>query len=133
MSFGDNDRLHYTWNNDDQEIWNNANQDTWTWTSGPVIPENKWAMVAIAIESSKATAYVGTEADGLQKGVNNLPHIQQRIGNVLIGFDEKRWSAQDRYFCGLIDDVRIYSYALNKAEIEELYAGRGPGPSERPE
>jgi WD40 repeat protein/serine/threonine protein kinase len=34
---------------------------------------------------------------------------------------------------GLIDDVRIYSYALSEAEVKELYAGRGPGPNERPE
>ncbi len=34
---------------------------------------------------------------------------------------------------GLIDDVRIYSYALSKAEVKEVIAGRGPGPNERPE
>jgi WD40 repeat protein len=34
---------------------------------------------------------------------------------------------------GKIDDVRIYSYALGEAEVKELYAGRGPGPNERPE
>jgi hypothetical protein len=38
-----------------------------------------------------------------------------------------------RYWNGLIDDVRIYSYALSEAEVKELYAGRGPGPNERPE
>jgi hypothetical protein len=34
---------------------------------------------------------------------------------------------------GLIDDVRIYSYALTEAEVKKVYAGRGPGPNERPE
>ena len=38
-----------------------------------------------------------------------------------------------REWNGLIDDVRIYSYALSKAEVKELYAGRGPGPNEEPE
>ncbi|UCE46355.1 MAG: hypothetical protein JSW47_12110 [Phycisphaerales bacterium] len=31
-----------------------------------------------------------------------------------------------RRFKGLIDDVRIYNYALSKAEIEALCSGRGP-------
>ena len=126
MSFGNNDTLHY--------IWNNNNLTTWGWTGGPVIPENKWAMVAVVIEPSQATAYVCKEADGLQKGVNNIPHIQQRIGNVMIGFDDDSIVyLSNRYFCGLIDDVRIYSYALSEAEVKEVYAGRGPGPNERPE
>ncbi|MHC4603042.1 MAG: protein kinase domain-containing protein [Planctomycetota bacterium] len=30
---------------------------------------------------------------------------------------------------GLIDDVRIYSYALSEAEVKALYAGDGPGPT----
>ena len=31
---------------------------------------------------------------------------------------------------GLIDDVRIYSYALSEDEIKTLYNGAGPGPTE---
>jgi tetratricopeptide (TPR) repeat protein len=38
-----------------------------------------------------------------------------------------------RFWNGMIDDVRIYNYALSEAEVKELYAGRGPGPKERPE
>jgi tetratricopeptide (TPR) repeat protein len=34
---------------------------------------------------------------------------------------------------GLIDDVRIYSYALSEAEIKALHAGQGPGPGEKRE
>jgi hypothetical protein len=34
---------------------------------------------------------------------------------------------------GLIDDVRIYSYALSEDEIKALYAGQGPGPGEKKE
>jgi len=37
-----------------------------------------------------------------------------------------------RCWNGLIDDVRIYSYALSEAEVKEVYVGRGPGPNERP-
>ena len=34
-----------------------------------------------------------------------------------------------RFWNGLIDDVRIYSYALSEAEIKALYAGDDPGPT----
>jgi len=31
-----------------------------------------------------------------------------------------------REWNGLIDEVRIYSYALSEAEIKAVYAGHGP-------
>ena len=116
MHFGDNNTLHYTWNNNEEA--------TWSWTGGPVLPQNKWAMVAVVIEPSQATAYVYTEEDGLQKGVNNIPHIPQRIGSLMIGWDNHTGFPRRR-FRGKIDDVRIYSYALSEANIKALFAGKG--------
>ncbi|MCX5637641.1 MAG: LamG domain-containing protein, partial [Planctomycetota bacterium] len=118
MHFGDNNTLHYTWNDNDKA--------TWGWAGGPVIPQNKWAMVAVVVEPSQATAYVYTEEDGLQKGVNNIPHIPQRIGSLMIGWDN-HLAFPGRRFRGKIDDVRIYSYALSEAEVKNLYIGREPG------
>ena len=57
MIFGDNDTLHYVWNNNTM----------WDWAGGPVIPQNEWAMAVVAIESDKATAYIHTDAGGLQQ------------------------------------------------------------------
>ena len=45
---------------------------------------------------------------------------------VLIGGNAQQTG---RKWNGLIDDVRIYSYALTEAEIKALYAGDGPGPT----
>ncbi|MCJ7632043.1 LamG domain-containing protein [Candidatus Bathyarchaeota archaeon] len=42
---------------------------------------------------------------------------------VLIGGNAER---TERYWNGLIDDVRIYSCALNEAEIKALYEGKEP-------
>ncbi|MFX0198359.1 MAG: LamG domain-containing protein, partial [Candidatus Hodarchaeota archaeon] len=117
MSFGNYDTLHYTWNDNDQTTYN--------WEGGPVIPKNKWAMVAVAIEPSKATAYICTETDGLQKGVNNIPHIQQSINSVMIGWDDHSHFL-NRRFCGKMDDVRIYNYALSEDEIRAIYTGKDP-------
>jgi hypothetical protein len=106
MDFGSNDTLHYTWNN------NSAS--TYGWEGGPVIPQNQWAMLALAIEPDKATAYVYSEAGGLQQGVNNIGHVAQTIDDLKIGWDDH---ADSRRFQGLIDDVRIYSRALDETEI----------------
>jgi WD40 repeat protein/serine/threonine protein kinase len=50
--------------------------------------------------------------------------------NVWIGnnsqYPEREWN-------GLIDDLRIYSYALSEAQVKEIYTERGPGSNERPE
>jgi MSHA biogenesis protein MshQ len=124
IHFGDNNTLHYTWNDDDEV--------TWGWTGGPVIPQDKWAMVAVAIEPLKATAYVCTDANGLQHGVNAVPHIPQRVNALMVGWDDHSYY-RDRRFRGKIDEVRIYSYALSRNEIKSLYIGQGPGPLAKPE
>jgi len=109
MDFGSNETLHY--------IWNNNSASTWDWEGGPRIPQNQWAMVALVIEPDKASAYVYTEAGGLQQGVNNISHIRQTINDLKIAWDDH---SSSRQFEGAIDDVRIYNRALSAEEIEEL-------------
>jgi hypothetical protein len=113
MHFGENNTLHYTWNNN--------NKETWSWLGGPPIPQDEWAMVAVAIEPNKATAYVCTEPNGIQQGVNSISHVAQRLNSLKIGWDE---TDQSRRFKGLIDDVRIYNCALSKTDVEAFYSGK---------
>ena len=103
--------------------WNRSSRRTYEWHGGPKIPQNEWAMLAVTIEPTKATAYVYSRADGLQHSVNAIEHVSQSLYAVNIGWDA--WSA-NRHFKGLMDDVRIYSYALSKAEIEALCSGKEP-------
>ena len=118
MHFGTNDTLHYTWN------WNSG--ATYNWNGGPVIPQNEWAFVALTIEPDKATAYVYSSSYGLQSGVNAIAHIAQDTSGVKIG-----WDPQDetRYFNGMIDDVRIYNYALGPVEIADVILEAKPDAS----
>ena len=109
MHFGGNNTLHYTWNYDDY--------GTWGWTGGPVIPQNEWAFVAVAIEPDKATAYVYTDSGGLIQAVNSVAHIPQTIDSLEIGRDSV---VSTRCFNGLIDDVRIYNRTLLEQEILNL-------------
>ncbi len=110
MIFGNNDTLHY--------VWNNNAQNTWDWHDGAVIPENKWAMTALTVESDKATTYVYTDAGGLDQGANKIPHVEQTVGVLNIGWVD--CCGGGRYFKGIIDEVMIYKRALSKDELLKL-------------
>ena len=110
MNFGDNNTLHYTWNGDAAA--------TWSWTGGPVIPQDKWTMLAITIAPDKAVAYVYTDDGGLTKGTNAIAHIQQTVGALQIGY-----SYSPRYVRGTLDEAAIYKRALTEAEILVLTKG----------
>ena len=116
IHFGNNDTIHYTWND-------NAN-DTWDWEGGPQIPKNEWAMVAVAIEPSKATAYVYTDANGLQSAVNEIPHIEETVDALQFGHDPTI-AISPRHFKGTIDEVGIYDRALSVEDIRALATSAG--------
>ena len=99
-------------------VWNNNSADTWGWGGAPEIPQDKWALVAMAIESDKATAYIyhkGT--DKLDSEVNGITHIEQTVMNLKFGWDE---CCGARYFKGLIDEVMVYDRTLNADDIKRL-------------
>ena len=111
MGFTDQDTLSYVWNNDSDK--------TWGWRNGPKIPQDEWALVAIAIEPTKATAYVYTDASGLKSSVNKIDHIQQTVQNLKFGWDEC-CGANVRHFKGIIDEVLIYKRALTEDDIKTI-------------
>ena len=110
MGFGPNDTLTY--------VWNNNSPNTYSWPGGPAIPQDQWAMVAVAIEPDKATSYVYSDADGLNQGVNEIPHIEETVDNLKFGWDE--CCGADRHFRGIIDEVMVYDRALTEDEILKL-------------
>ena len=110
MGVAANDTLTY--------VWNNNSAETWNWQGVPKIPEEKWALVAIAIEPDKATSYIYHKAtDKLDAEVNDIPHIEQTVVNLKFGWDE---CCGARYFKGLIDEVMIYDWTLNADDIKRL-------------
>ena len=114
MNFGDNATLHYTWNGDAAA--------TWSWTGGPTIPQDSWAMLAVTIDPDKAVAYVYTEAAGLTQTTNSIAHIVQTVGALQIGS-----SYSPRFIRGIIDEAAIYDRALTETEILSLVTGIGGG------
>ncbi len=110
LIFGDNNLLHY--------VWNDNNAETWRWDGGPEIPENEWAFAAMTIEPEQATLYIYTDADGLDKGINDIPHIEQEIGKLNIAWVD--CCGGNRYFKGIIDEVMIFDRALSEDELLQL-------------
>lgn len=109
MHFGGNNTLHYTWNNNSSQTYN--------WNGGPVIPQDEWAFVAIVIEPDKTIAYVYDRNHGFQSAENKVRNSPQNVNDLKIGCDTQQ---DTRHFKGLIDDVRIYNYALSQDEVKSL-------------
>jgi hypothetical protein len=73
---------------------------------------DKWVFVAITREGSMATYY------------RNGDFIEERnVGNYAVDLTRSRIGGRGSsyQFNGLIDDVRLYNYALSEPEIENLY------------
>lgn len=92
----------------------------WDWDSGLTVPKNKWVFVAMAVEPSGATLYLGKDGK-VQLASNGNYHWPVAFdGPTLIGAYNSKW----RFFKGDIDDVRIYNWTLGPDEIDALMAGR---------
>lgn len=105
-------------------VWNNNNAETWNWQGAPAIPQDTWALVAIAIEEEKATSYIYHRDNGkLDSAENEIVHIEQTVKNLKFGWDE---CCGARYFKGIIDEVMIFERTLSANEIEDLAVGGLP-------
>jgi WD40 repeat protein len=107
-----------------------AKHKNWGWgnAGGSVgVNDGKWHHVAGVYDGTKMCFYV----DGtLDQSVATWGNIGTSQSQVRIGGNSEH---PERVSNVLIDDVRIYSYALSESEIKALYAGQGPGPGEKRE
>jgi serine/threonine protein kinase len=92
------------------------------------VNDGNWHYIVSVYDKTSARLF----RDGILDGsISVRGAIPTNSHKVLIGENDE-WMTP-RYWNGMIDDVRIYSYALSEAEVKELYSGRGSGPNERPE
>jgi len=90
------------------------------------VDDGQWHHLTGVYDGTRVCLYVDGVLDASVEGTGN---INSNNDYVLIGANA---GDQWRYWHGLIDDVRVYSYALSAEQIKELYAGRGPGPNRKP-
>jgi len=99
-------------------VYNNNSAQTWDWKGSIKIPKDTWALVAMAIEKSKATAYIYTAATKkLEMAENKIEHTEQAPLNFVFGKDD---CCGSRFYKGLLDEVMMFDRSLSKDEILHL-------------
>lgn len=87
------------------------------------VNDGRWHHVAGVYDGTKIYLYVDGVLDSSEVASGRIAITDKPV---YIGENSHMTG---RYWNGLIDDVRIYSYALSRAEIKAVYAGKGPGPT----
>jgi hypothetical protein len=78
------------------------------------LPVGQWAFVAVTFDGTNATIY----RDGLSAASGAFSLGSKPDARLVVGASEANGGNP---FNGLIDDVRIYNYALDALEIAHLY------------
>jgi hypothetical protein len=81
--------------------------------SNSTTPLNEWSHVVASLDGSEASVYINGRLD-CSAGYG------QRLPRESYWFVISSLKADTRYYNGMIDDVRIYNYALSEDEIEVL-------------
>jgi hypothetical protein len=118
-AYGGPDGLGYDWS---------CGTEEWQWDASVDITDGVWTFVALSVDPCGATLYKREATGDLQTGIRNeVAHATQRnfADHFVIGSDDK-----GGYFQGAIDDVRIYTYALDWYDVNNLAYGTGePNPA----
>jgi hypothetical protein len=83
---------------------------------GPVLTSGKTYHVACVWDNTHLSGYIDGQ---LVSSVPLTSPLQTRSSTLRIGGDYRNPPTQ--YFNGILDDVRIYNYALSASEIQDLY------------
>jgi hypothetical protein len=114
LAFGrSGDELNYFWN-----------EDYWQWAPNLAVPDNTWALMAVAVEPTQATAYVfNSTTQALTYATNVAEHgpLEEFGSNddIYLGSAGKGVGTPTAPipFKGLLDDIRLYNKTLNIGEI----------------
>jgi len=108
-SFGATDSVSGTWNNTSSE-WGNA---------GLSLALDQWHLIAMTVSGASLIVY-----RDLASVTIAITPTTRNLGVFRIGNDSGTGS---RFFKGRIDDVRIWSQALNATDVADLYAAQRGG------
>jgi hypothetical protein len=97
------------------EVWNGGSNGGRVTASG-AITNGAWHMYTVTVDSA-GNVKIYKDAQLIQTGTTAVPQNITRINNYI---GRSNWGG-DAYYQGNMDDVRIYSYPLEQADIQELY------------
>jgi hypothetical protein len=107
---GDSTQLAYQWAG-----------NRYQFSSGLVIPNNQWSLVALVVTPTGATLYCGTNNVMRSARDATAEAVQTFAGVTYAGLDTDTGESA-RTFNGAIDDVAFFNRALSELEIDNLYA-----------
>jgi hypothetical protein len=88
----------------------------------------EWRHAALTYDGSTLRLYL----DGVEVGTTALSGAVDTDPSVAVAVGGQPPGAGDRYFDGLIDDVRILQRALSDSELMEIVSGDPPVPNDPP-
>ena len=97
--------------------WNDA-AATYNWNSGLITPNNEWAMIAVSVGATSATAYL-CKSSGITTATNTTNHGSLSGLNFYIACDPT--SPTGRMFVGGIAIALIYNRALSLSDITQNF------------
>ena len=95
--------------------------NTWGWTNtGFVIPSNQWTHLVLTASNGLVSSFANASlVHTVSIGAGNLGDVVPAMNDFRIG---GRQYGSGQFFQGLIDEVSIYSGALDSSQIAALYA-----------
>ena len=112
--------LDFNQNNSIGYVWNGL-PSTYNWNSGVQVPNNQWSMVALTINSTKATVYL-CNASGTTTGAENNVSHPALSGNMkfYVGLDPLTL-VPDWALIGKLGVAMVYSNTLTQTDIEAIF------------
>ena len=93
--------------------WNDA-VGTYAWNSGLITPNNEWAMIAVSVGATSATAYL-CKSSGITTATNTVNHASLYGLNFYIAIDPA--NIPGRNFIGDIAIAMVYNTTLSLSDI----------------
>ncbi len=88
---------------------------TWRWSNALTIDAGKWTHMSFTYDGSTIRAFKNGLAAG--SAVEQTGHIAVAANNLWIARDVANANDANRYFNGALDDIRVYTRALNTGDI----------------
>jgi hypothetical protein len=114
------DSIHINWNQPGPFFRGAASLGVgkrWYAASFGTLKANTWYYLCATYNGESLKAY----RDGVLITVNDDPSGPPIAGAGTLKFGRHSLEFVEEYFCGTIDDVRIYNYALSQSEITKLF------------
>ena len=117
LNFASQNKLGYHWQG-----------NRWDWDSGLAVPSGQWVFVALVIDATATTIYLGDPTTGvLSSATDSHGGATEQFNGANIGRDA--YQEGGRFFTGVLDEVSIWDEALSVDAVTDVFEGAGAAQS----